>query len=188
MPIKRVILPTLEPVSLQEAKLHLKVQHSLDDSLITGLISAVRLAAEHACERTMLLTTWELTLDNFPAALELRYPVVQSITSVKFDDTNGVEQVLHPDDYRLDAASLPGWLVPSYGKTWPATRCQVNAVRVRYVAGYGADAADVPENVKLWMKLHIGHYYKNREASVDGTINALPFLDSLLDPERVWSI
>src|SRR5690606_33276935 len=141
-----------------------------DDALITGLVRAVRLACETECQRTLLLTTRELVVDRFPRALRLDWPRVIAVESVKYLDVDGVQQTLHPDDYLLDNEGMvrPGWLVPAYGLTWPDTRAQVNAVRVRYTAGYGSTAADVPEDLKLWMRLHLSHYYVNRSATVAG--------------------
>jgi uncharacterized phiE125 gp8 family phage protein len=63
----------------------------------------------------------------------------------------------------------------------------VNAVKVRYVAGW-ANAAAVPQGIKQWMLLNIGHWYENREASTGGGLVALPFIASLLDRYRVWTL
>lgn len=182
MPTVKITDAAAEPITLAEAKLHLRVDGSDEDSLITALIKAVRIACEVECRRTMLDSTWELVQDAFSPALELHNPPLIAITSVKYIDLNGAEQTLDPQDYTLDKDTEPGWLVPAYGKRWPDTRDQVNAVRVRYRAGY----TTVPEVLRAWMFLHIGHYYKNREASISGTIiTALPFVDRLLDGYKV---
>jgi uncharacterized phiE125 gp8 family phage protein len=113
-------------------------------------------------------------------------PKVLSVVSVKYIDTAGVEQTLSPLDYLVDMDSEPGYVVPAYGKTWPCTRAQINAVRVRYTAGYGATAADVPQSIVNWLRLHLEHYYRNRGAVVSTSVQALPYADRLLDEGRVW--
>jgi len=80
----------------------------------------------------------------------------------------------------------PARLVPAYGKTWPATRNEINAVEVTFTCGYGAASA-VPEAIKAWVKLRIGAMYENRESDVAllrGSIGEMPFADKLLAPFR----
>jgi uncharacterized phiE125 gp8 family phage protein len=177
-------------ITLADAKLHLKVDADItaDDTLISGLIKSVYLACENTCKRTLLTTTWEHAAPCFARELRLLYPRVLTVTSVKYIDWDGVEQTLPTTEYDADMVSEPGLITLAYGKVWPTTRPQPNAVRVRYTAGYGAAASDIPEDLVLWMKLHLGHYYVHREASVSGTIAPLPYADGLLDSYRVWSV
>lgn len=176
---------TVEPLTLAQAKLHLRVDGSDEDALITALITATRTACEHRCLRSLLQTTWELTQDAFTSALQLQYPRIMAVESVKYLDAAGVLQTLAPSEYLLDADSEPGYVVPAYGKAWPDTYDQVNAVKVRYTAGYGTTADKVPAPLKQWLLLHIGHYYKHREAAA-GALEPLPYADGLLDPYRIW--
>src|SRR5690606_86660 len=96
-------------------------------------------------------------------------------------------QTLDPADYLLDAVSEPARLVPAHGKSWPATRVQVNAVQIKYVAGW-ANAAAVPAAIKQWMLLQIGAMYENRqsETTAASSVVKLPFADRLLDRYRIW--
>ncbi len=91
--------------------------------------------------------------------------------------------------YRLDTLCLPGWAVPAIETDWPDTQADaINAVRVRFTAGYGAAAA-VPANIKQWMLLQIAAAYRNREAFAAGiTVADLPnrWVDGLLDSERTF--
>jgi hypothetical protein len=74
-----------------------------------------------------------------------------------------------------------------YGDTWPDTRAQINAVAVRYVAGY-ANAAAVPDSIKAWIKLQVSAMYENREAEGSVQTFKLGFADRLLDRYKVWSM
>lgn len=176
--------PSVEPVSLTEAKLHAKVDGIDDDTLITSLITSTRQQAEHITGRAFCTQTLELLLDEFPDAVKLLMPPIASIVSVKYIDTNGVEQTLAASAYSLDKDSEPGWLTPAYDTNWPDTRATPNAVRVRYVAGYGVAAA-VPASIKSWILMAIGTLYSQREAIIIGsTPSEVPrdFFAALLDP------
>lgn len=187
MSLKLITPPALEPVTLAEANLHLRISGAAEDALITALITAARQHAEHITERAFVTQTWELALDAFPAAeIRLPKPALLSIVSVKYDDTAAVEQTLAGSAYTADVHAQPGWLLPAVGATWPGTLDAANAVRIRYTAGYGPAAADVPAGIKAWMLLRIGALYRNREELADGRLAVPPFVDRLLDPYRIW--
>lgn len=188
MPAKLITAPSVEPISLTDAKAHLYVFHNDDDALIGALVVAARADAERRLGRALINQTWELSLDAFPDEIELPYPPLVSVTSIKYLDSNGVDQVLDPSQYLVDADSAPGAVVPAYGASWPPIRAQRNTVRARYVAGYGADGTSVPAPIKQWILLRIGALYENRESSVSGqAIQDAPrgFADALLDSYRV---
>lgn len=188
MTLRLAVAPADEPISLADAKLHLKLDDSTDDVLVQAFIQAARQGAEHELGRSLMPQTWELLLDAFPGgAIELAKLPIQSITSVTYADTAGITQTLPADQYALDADNGTGWLLPAYGETWPDTLDAANAVTVRFVTGY-ANAAAVPGAVRSWMLLRIGALYRNREAFAMGSMTELPgcFVDRLLDPYRVY--
>lgn len=187
MAYKIITPPSEEPVSLAEAKDHCRVDGSDEDMLITALITAARESAEHETGRALCTQTRELVLDEFPEAFVLRGAPVQSVVSIKYIDSAGVEQTLDPADYILDKDSEPGFAVAGYGKAWPETYAMINAVRVRYVCGYGV-ASDVPASIKAWMLLAIGTLYAQRETMVVGQSSSLPdrFWHRLLDPHIIY--
>ena len=194
MPLKLITAPTAEPVSLVEAKLHLRVEHSADDTLIGALITAARRSAEHELGRALITQTRELVFDGFPVAeIDLQLPDVQAIVSVKYiaDDT-GTEVTLASTDYSLDADSTPCWLLPDYTVgDWPAARDTTNAVRIRFTAGYGDAGSDVPAAIRQWILLGIGTLYAQREGVVAGvSLAELPrgYVGGLLDPYRVMRV
>ena len=192
MALTLITPPTVEPITAAEAKASpsFRVSVATDDADITVLIKAAREIAETITRRAFITQTWELVLDGFPTGgIELYCPPIQSVTSIKYIDTDGEEQTLGPLLYSVDDDSEPGLITPAYGETWPSTREQINAVRVRYVAGYGA-AADVPAAIKTWIKMRAGTLYDNPQGIVVGqTVMNVPrdFIDGLLDPFRVIS-
>lgn len=134
-----------EPISLAEMKNHLKQDSDIttDDALISAQIMACRDVIETRTganvdrQKVMLATTFETKLDYFPPCIYLpRVPLV-SISSIKYIDTDGVEQTFSSSKYTIVNAQL-GIVELAYGETWPMTRSQTNAVTVRYVAGIAA--------------------------------------------------
>lgn len=188
MPIKLITAPTAEPITLDEAKLHCRVDHADEDALISSLIATAREAVEHITGRALMPQTLELALDDFDDVIQLPRPPFASVTSVKYLDGNGVLQTLDTASYVVDSHSEPARLMPAYGTSWPSVRDQANAVLIRYQAGY-ADAASVPSQIKSWMLLHIANLYANRESVVAGiSVAPLPGADRLLDRQIVWGM
>lgn len=190
--------PAAEPVTLLEAKAHLRVDFDDDDPLITGLIKVARQWAETFSRRGFITQQWKLLLDWFPTAdsglIRLPLPPAQSITSVQYVDTNGATQTVAAADYTLDKASEPARLVPAFGKSWPSVRAVPNAVTVTFKAGYGTPGSSpddsvskVPEAIKTALKLLVAHWYEHREAvSEEQPLTPVPMaLESLLWPYRV---
>lgn len=190
MTLKLITAPATEPVTLAEAKAQCRVDGADEDALITALIVAARQEAEHALGRALITQTWERVVDAFPQAeLELGMPPVQSITSITYVDQAGSTQTLAGAAYVLDADSTPAFVLPAVTYSWPDTLDTANAVRVRFVAGYG-NAAAVPQAIKTWVLMRVATLYKFREeAAVGVSVTEVPsrHLDRLLDPYRVWA-
>ena len=175
--------PAAEPVSLAEAKLYLRVDSETEDTLISGMIIAARTYAERVLRRALITQTLELTLDDWPAGntITLPMPPLQSVTSLKYTDDDAVEHTLAASEYLVDTASVPGRVVLKDDYSWPTDDLRESgAIKVRYVAGYGAAGTAVPYTVLLAIKMMIGHLYENREAQE--MPNAV---DLLLWPDRV---
>lgn len=196
---KLVTGPASEPVTVAQAKVHLRVDHDADDNYIESLIVQAREYVEHHQERAILSQTWELHLDSFPAGCEtprgLRSAMIflptaplQSVTHVKYYDGDGTLTTLDTDDYLVIGVGTKarGSIVPAVGLSWPTTQDRPEAVVARYVAGY-ADAASVPAATKQAILLMVAQAYEFREpvitgtiqAKIDFTIEALMAVDSL---------
>jgi len=140
----------MEPISLAEAKAHLKVEVSDDDELIIKpLIKAARKYAEDETEMQLIAATFKLTLDGFPGEgrngnggiddgnrVYLPGPPLQSVSLIQYTDTAGTLTTLAATEYRVDITRMPGVIEPTYGKIWPTSREQVGSVTITYVAGY----------------------------------------------------
>jgi len=188
---KLVTAPAVEPVTLAEAKAHLRVDITDDDTLISSLITSARQYIERAIRRALVTQTWRASIDEFPASGEivLPKPPLQSVTSIQYTDINDSTSTIASSTYTVDTDSEPGRIVLKYGQSWPSTSlANTNPVQVTFVAGYGA-AADVPAHFKQAILLLAGHWYENREAiAVTGAIpKEMPLaVSSLIGLDRVW--
>lgn len=206
MGLKLITSPTAEPITLTQAKAHLRVVDSDDDAIITALIKAARMSVENWTGRALVDQTWDLVLDGFPGsisattsfvstttnmAIQIPKPPLIDITQIAYDDSAGDEQIMSVADYYTDNASQPGWLLPNGITSWPTTIDAVNCVRIRFRAGYlstdSPPVTDVPDDIVAALKLTLGSLYEHREEIVVGTIaNKLPFgVEHLLRHHRV---
>lgn len=169
--------PGSEPFDLTEAKSHLRVDHSTDDTLIGLLITAARSMAEEYLQRRLITQTWVQYLDCFPedrTELFLPYPPLQSVTSVEYKDPEtGNYTTWANTNYVVDFFSQPGRIAWGPDTTqWPTVQQDsINAVKITFICGYGG-AATVPEQINQAIKFILGHMYENREDLVIGTIVA----------------
>lgn len=193
MTYKITIQPATEPVTLVQAKAQCRVDFNDDDNLITALIKSARELAEHRTGRALITRTGVWSADRF-CGDKIAFPVspVQSISSIKYIDAFGVEQTLPDSVYVLDnSGEGKHYLRLKYGQAWPSTRDQFDAFKVTFVAGYSANADDVPAAVKQWMLLAIALWYKNTEAATDGSVvTELPttFCEGLLHTVKIWGL
>ena len=158
--------PAVEPVSLADMKLHLRVDHTHEDDLIEAFMLAAREHAEAVLTyRAFVTQTIEATLDAWPGrVIHLPRPPLQSVTSITYFDEDNVSDTVDLADVFIDTASEPGRIVLNRDAEWPDTVLRpANGIVIEYEAGYGV-AADVPAEFKHGLKLIVGHWYRNREA------------------------
>lgn len=183
----RIVSITAQPITLADAKAHLRVEHSEEDSYITDLIAAATDMAEQYTGRAIAAAEYDLRIDGFPAddgEIRLLWPPVAAVTALTYIDPDGTSQSLASSVYVLDSHSEPAWVLLAADQEWPDTAEGANTVTVRYTAGYGAAC---PAAVKRWILLQIGHWYRNRESVNIGNIpSKLDYVDGLLDKWKVY--
>lgn len=182
--------PQEEPISLDEAKDHIRVIGEDEDLLIQSLITAAREWCEGFQQRAYVAQTRRLTLDRWPRGrtIHLPRPPLQSVTSIVYTDREGAQYTIETESYIVDTDAEPGRIVLAYGASWPSVALRPAAgVEITYVAGYG-DASDVPQKVKQAMLLLVGHWYEHREAVLTGAMSKeIEFaVHSLLWQDRVF--
>jgi uncharacterized phiE125 gp8 family phage protein len=187
--------PVCEPITLAEAKAHLRIEDDItsEDDYITALIIAARQVCENRLTRALVYQQVELSLECFDAVIELPRAPLRSVESVKYINSNGVLTTLVADtDYQIDSRREPALVFPAYGKSWPGTRAVPNAVTITYWAGYEPGAGsptdyreNIPAAIKQWLKLRVAHLLEQREpVNVGNIVTEFPrsYIDGLLDP------
>lgn len=183
--------PATEPVSLDDAKAHLRVTDTTDNDYITALITAARVWCERQTKRAFITQTWDVALGAFEQEIILTPAPLQSVSYVKYYDTNGTLQTLSSSVYQVDTTDCVGRIRLAYNQSWPDIRSGLyNGVQVRYVAGYGSSTSDVPANIKHAIKLMISHWYEVREPVIIGApVNEVPMsVESLLNLDKVLEL
>lgn len=179
--IKLVTPPAKTPVSLDEAKDHLRIIGTAEDPYISALLGAATDAVEKMSGRQLQTATFELSVGGFPAGqILLPLPPLQSVEAISYTDPSGVEQSL--TTFEVDTANRT--VAPAFGEQWPATAAATNAVRVRFIAGY-ADG-EVPFSLRAAILLLVGGLYENREAFNAAKLHDNQAVALLVAPYRVW--
>jgi len=164
----------VEPVSTADVKSQLRIDSSAEDTLIDGYTKSARHTLERLMRRAFITQTITLKYDSFPADIRLPRPPAIAVTSIQYVDADGATQTLAPSTYVVDTSIQPASIQPAYGESYPSTRTQANAVTIVYTAGYGATGADVPEPILLAIKLLVGSFFENREATGVLNVRELP--------------
>ncbi len=190
MAIKIITPPAVEPISLQEAKLHSRVNIDTEESLIHIWIKSGRILAEKFQNRSFVKRELELTLDAWPRSpFELPRPPLINVVSIKYYDTENHEETVDAGDYFVDTDSEPGRVSLAYEKRWPTETIlrPISGVKIRFEAGYGATADHVPQNVKDALLLYVTYRYEHRAEEMDEE-SAPSHFYNLLWPDRMCPV
>ena len=153
--------PTIEPVTVEEAKLALNIEHDDDDIRIEGYIQAAREWAEKYLDKRIMTQTVERSYDTWPASIiDLDVDPIQSIDSIKYDDTSSpVTEITYTEntDYYTDIKTDGGRVVSING--WDSVADKPNAIRIRMTVGYTTQAL-VPFQIKEGIKAFVVYLYE----------------------------
>ena len=208
---RKIIEPSIEPVTLAEAKTHLRIEHTADDTYIEGLIQAAREYVEQETNRVLITQTWEYYLDDLGVnqntewwdgtrelattvlqkrCIELPLGPVQSITSVKTFDEEDNETVFDSSKYFLDVASLPARLALRRNQNWDTFTRETNGFQVTYVAGYGDNASDVLRALRHAILILVATWYENREVTTENGLTGMvpEGVSPILEKYKVWTL
>ena len=181
--------PALEPVSIAEAKDHLRVDHSAEDAFIASLILTSRLHIEAALSLALIEQGWTWTFDAWPnrlALVTLPLRPVSSITSINTLDQDGAPTLMVPADYELDGNHVPPRLLRKTN-AWPKPGKSHAGIEISFVTGFGAAPDDVPQPVRHALLLLVAHWYEHRDPiEIGSDKTSVPdAVSNLLAPYRV---
>lgn len=180
----RTLAPANMPVSLAEAKAHLRVEHDDQDDLITAQIRAATAWLDGYAGilgRALVTQTWRQDFVGFADYLALPISPVIAIVSIGYFDVGNVQQMLDPGLYDLFADARGAHVVLRPGQSWPASFRRADAVSVTFTAGYGA-AADVPEPICQAILLIVQRLFDGADAEIDVSIERT--VHALIAPYR----
>lgn len=177
MAVKIITPPITEPITLDEAKQHLRIDGNNDDTLIMSLIKQAREWCEAYQNRRYVTQTLELVMDRFPRTNYIEFTScspVQSVGSIKYYDAEGQEHIFSSDNYIVDVDSFVSRIVLKHNCYFPNIPLQkINGVRIRFIAGYNV----IPEVIKyaiiIQMKLLYDDYRPDEKTKLEEVRNAL---------------
>lgn len=179
--------PAIEPVTVAEAKLHAHIDHSVQDAIIESWIKSARIMAEGYQRQVYISRIMEMSFDSFPHSIfDIPYAPLIQVISIKYFDLNNTEYTLYYDgtnpvttteeggdepstnsDFIIDINGNPGRISLAYNTIWPVVTLRpIDAVRVRFAAGYGLETSDIPENVRDAIMLYCTYRNENRAGEV----------------------
>ena len=155
--------PAVEPVSLPDAKAHLRLDHAADDGLVESLIIAARTHVERETGIAAIEQTWRLYLDDWPAdrCVRLRRHPVRRIESATIFDAEGDPHAIPGEWISLDTVSRPARLHVSDAAP-PGAR--MNGIEIEFVAGLAETPNEVPDGIKRAVLMLVAQWYEFRGA------------------------
>lgn len=164
-----------EPVTITEAKSHLRYESGEEDAAIRRAISSARQVVSITTGLILGNSTWAYTAERFPSEdfIDLTTSPVQSITSVEYIDNDGATQTFASSKYDLDTGAKPSLIRLNYNETWPTARSVYNAVIVTFVAGYATSSA-VPASLKQAVLYWVSQFFERRDLTTEKALSEVP--------------
>jgi uncharacterized phiE125 gp8 family phage protein len=186
MLVSTVKLPEEFAVTLEEAKLHIRVVEDVEDSLIAMWIAAAHMQAERYLNRSLAPQTLLLSLTGFPCKrIYLPRGPVTAVVSVTYRDVDGALQTVASTDYRVINSDHVTIVQPNTGVAWPKTQADIpDATTITYKAGKAGEL--VPAPIKAAILLRVGDLHEHREAQMETMLRENEAVHCLLHPYRVY--
>ncbi len=182
-----LVPPATEPLSLDEAKAYLRVAHDDDDTVIAALIQAARGHVEALTRRALMVQTWRIVRDAWPAdgRLSLRCGPLRSVSAARVLDAAGEPHAIDVQRFVVDVAA---GVIASPGWAWPAPGRSLAGIELDVELGYGPLASDVPEPLRQALRMLVAHWYDNRGVVASGAALLPTGVATLIAPYRGLSL
>ena len=181
---KLITPPTAYPVTIVQAKQHLRIDHNDDDLALDMMISAAIERFEQSTGRVLMSQTWDYVGDAIPddGTIRLFKCPADTLTSITVD-INGTDTDVAPTDVYFDNVSMPARIV--HKTTWPAIVNRPGSVRVRFTAG-SASAELVPKAIRVALLMMVAHMYEHRHEVIDTSLSITPqAVETVMDMYRI---
>jgi uncharacterized phiE125 gp8 family phage protein len=189
-PVKQITPSTLEIVTLTEAKAHLKVTGSDEDTLIRSYLNAAVQRCENYRQSVIMSSEWEVYLRSWSANVNLQKYPVTAINSVKYFDTDNTEQTVTASNYRLLDFKVPARLEFDNTYSFPDTYDREYPIVINYQAGFTYAASGNYALIKEAVFMELGTMNEIRQNNVLGvglsSVEVKTSSMDLLDSESMW--
>jgi uncharacterized phiE125 gp8 family phage protein len=167
MTIAELTPPGAEPITLAEAKAHLRLDDGTEDDLLGSLVRTAREHLERETALALIARRFRLYLDAWPQDRVIRIckGPIQTIENVTVYDGDGVPVEADVSAAVLDGHGRPARLIVP---VLPAPERQLNGIEIDFIAGFGESGADVPDTLKRAMLVHVAAMYELRGAVCAG--------------------
>lgn len=172
--LELVTAPAATLISVDEAKAHLHISHTDEDTYLAALVAAVDNALDGPngyLRRAVVEQDWRLKLPEFRSSrIYLPLPPLIDLTSVRYYDLDNVEQTLPSSVYTLvTPAGAAAFLELNATQLWPSTYQRRDAITIEFTAGYEA----VPPAIKHAALIMLGELYAARGDDTGGSIQPI---------------
>jgi len=181
--LNRLGAASVSPVTLAEAKAHLRVDTTDEDTLISGLLDAANATVQEMTGRTLAAETWALTLASVSGDLLLPKSPVTGLTAIDYFAPDGTASSSLLSDFDLLIDTDQAVVRPKIGAVWPVTQTRPDAITITFTAGYGT----LPAPLRIAILMLVAHWFENREAvNIGHLASDLPLAaTSLIDDFRL---
>lgn len=191
MPAALISAPAIEPVSIAEAKAHLRIDGDDENDLVGAMLVAARVYVEQLTRRALVAQGWRVYLDQWPRKrlVTLSPAPLISVDQVTIYDGDGNPVTVDPDDYAVDTVACPGRLIllaPA-----PATVGRAaNGIEIDVTAGYGPSGVDVPSPLRQAIVTMVAHIYEHRGPAGHDLAGHIPpaSVHALIAPYRILKL
>jgi len=177
--------PAVEPVTVDEVKSFLRIDHDDENSLLASLITSSRLQIEAALDLALITQSWSWTFDSWPKGNVLELPIgfVRSVEAVRITARDGTVNEVSPDQFVLEGGRIPPRLLSKSGD-WPKPGIPALGIEIAFTAGFGSEPSDVPEPIRQALLMLVAHWYEHRDpAEIGGAATRIPeAVSALLKP------
>lgn len=189
-PVKLITPSVLTPVTLTEAKDHLKVSGSDSDTLVQTYLDAAIKRVENYRQSPVMSSEWELYGKTWPTSFNLQKHPVTAINSVKYYDDDNTLQTVTSTNYRLQDFRVPCRLEFDSDFTQPSLYDREFPIVVNFQAGFTYAASASYSLIKQVIFLELGTYHEMRQTELAGIGLAAVQMKNvsmeLLDSECMW--
>ncbi len=187
MMLTLVTAPTAFPLTTDDVQEQLGIDTDDDAQLLNRLITAATsyVDGQGVLGRAMINQTWRQAMQYPSGRVYLEMHPVTSLAAVKYYDTSNALQTDTLGNYRLIEGTDWAYVEPTSGNAWPTTFDRPDAVRIEFVAGYGAASSNIPQHIRHALLLLIAHWHDNREDAGGANLSSIPLgFEALLNAER----